>query len=198
MTGRHRNGLAASGGQPIAASGGQPIAASGGQPIAAGQAGQSGLGGQAARSATAWFAAKRPSSGAAMSAEELAVGWRSAPNAATGGGSPVSDHAGLTNSGLPRRVPKANGSPGSNMPGSAVPFAPADTPAPVLAAPLDGTASQGVPYQEAAHQEQQASRRRSPEAVRSRLSGFQLGGRDAVQAGYPTGRAPLAGEENSR
>jgi hypothetical protein len=133
-----------------------------------------------------------------MSAEELAVGWRSAPNAATGGGSPASDHAGLTNSGLPRRVPKANGSPGSNMPGSAVPFAPADTPAPVLAAPLDGTASQGVPYQEAAHQEQQASRRRSPEAVRSRLSGFQLGGRDAVQAGYPTGPAPLAGEENSR
>ncbi|MGH3211757.1 MAG: sensor histidine kinase [Trebonia sp.] len=179
MSGRHRNGLAASGGQPLAA----------------------GQGGQAARSATAWFAAKRPSSGAAASAEELAVGWRSASNDVTDGGNPVFDHAGLTTSGLPRRVPRtarANGATGSNTPGSAVPFAPPETVAPVLAAPLDGMASQGVPYQEAAHQEQVASRRRSPEAVRSRLSGFQLGGRDAVEAGYPTGRAPLAGEENSR
>jgi signal transduction histidine kinase len=176
MSGRHRNGLAASGGQPLAA----------------GQAGQ------ASRSSTAWFAAKRPTSGTAISGEELAVGWRSTATGATGGGSPVPDHGGLTTSGLPRRVPRTNGSPGSNTPGSAVPFAPPDTPAPVLAAPLDGTASQGVPYQEAAHQEQVPPRRRSPEAVRSRLSGFQLGGRDAVQAGHPMGRAPLAGEENSR
>jgi hypothetical protein len=182
LTGRHRNGLAASGGQPLAA----------------GQARQAGQGGQAARSATAWFAAKRPSSGAAISGEELAVGWRSAATGGNGGpgGGAVPDHAGLTTSGLPRRVPRTGGGlSGSDTPASAVPFA---AHGPVLAAPLDGTAPQGVPYQEAGRQEQVPSRRRSPEAVRSRLSGFQLGGRDAVQAGYPTGRAPLAGEENSR
>ena len=178
MSGRHRTGLTSS-------SGGQPLAAAA-------------QGGQAARSATAWFAAKRPSSGAAISGEELAVGWRSTTTGGNGGpgGGAVPDHAGLTTSGLPRRVPRTSGGlSGSDTPASAVPFA---AHGPVLAAPLDGTASQGVPYQEAAHQEQVPSRRRSPEAVRSRLSGFQLGGRDAVQAGYPTGRAPLAGEENSR
>jgi hypothetical protein len=183
MSGRHRTGLTSS---------------SGGQPLAAPQGGQGGQGGQAARSATAWFAAKRPSSGAAISGEELAVGWRSATSGGNGGpgGGAVPDHAGLTTSGLPRRVPRTSGGlSGSDTPASAVPFA---AHGPVLAAPLDGTASQGVPYQEAAHQEQVPSRRRSPEAVRSRLSGFQLGGRDAVQAGYPTGRAPLAGEESSR
>jgi hypothetical protein len=178
MSGRHRTGLSASGGQPLAAGQGQ---------------GRQGQGGQAARSATAWFAAKRPSSGAAISGEQLAVGWRSTATGATGGAVP--DHAGLTTSGLPRRVPRTSGGlSGSDTPASAVPFA---AQGPVLAAPLDGTAPQGVPYQEAAHQEQ-PPRRRSPEAVRSRLSGFQLGGRDAVQAGNPMGRAPLAGEENSR
>jgi signal transduction histidine kinase len=198
MSGRHRTGLTSSGGQPLAA--GQ-----GGQGGQGGQIGQGGQAGQAARSATAWFAAKRPSSGTAISGEELAVGWRSAATGGNGapgggngapGGGAVSDHAGLTNSGLPRRVPRtSSGSSGSDTPASAVPFA---AHGPVLAAPLDGSAPQGVPYQEAAHQEQVPSRRRSPEAVRSRLSGFQLGGRDAVQAGNPMGRAPLAGEENSR
>jgi len=180
MSGRHRTGLGSSGGQPLAA----------------GQGGQGAPGGQPARSATAWFAAKRPSSGAAISGEELAVGWRSAATGGNGspGGGAVPEHAGLTTSGLPRRVPRTSGgSAGSDTPASAVPFA---AQSPVLAAPLDGTAPQGVPYQEAAHQEQVPSRRRSPEAVRSRLSGFQLGGRDAVQADYQ--RAPLAGEENSR
>jgi signal transduction histidine kinase len=195
MSGRHRTGLTSSGGQPLAA----------GQGGQGGQIGQGGQAGQAARSATAWFAAKRPSSGTAISGEELAVGWRSAATGGNGapgggngapGGGAVSDHAGLTNSGLPRRVPRtSSGSSGSDTPASAVPFA---AHGPVLAAPLDGSAPQGVPYQEAAHQEQVPSRRRSPEAVRSRLSGFQLGGRDAVQAGNPMGRAPLAGEENSR
>jgi hypothetical protein len=183
MSGRHRTGLTSS---------------SGGQPLAAAQGGQGALGGQAARSATAWFAAKRPSSGPAISGQELAVGWRSTTTGGNGGpgGGAVPDHAGLTASGLPRRVPRTSGGlSGSDTPASAVPFA---AHGPVLAAPLDGTAPQGVPYQEATHQEQVPSRRRSPEAVRSRLSGFQLGGRDAVQAGNPMGRAPLAGEENSR
>jgi hypothetical protein len=188
MSGRHRTGLSSSGGQPLAT----------GQPPQPPQPAQGGQRGQAGQSATAWFAAKRPSSGAAISGEELAVGWRSAAAAGNGGpgGGAVADHAGLTTSGLPRRVARTSGgSAGSDTPASAVPFA---AHGPVLAAPLDGTAPQGVPYQEAAQQGQVPSRRRSPEAVRSRVSGFQLGGRDAVQAGHPMGRAPLAGEENSR
>jgi signal transduction histidine kinase len=191
MSGRHRTGLTSSGEQQLAA--GPP--GQGGPP---GQREQREQRGQAGRSGTAWFAAKRPSTGAAISGEELAVGWRSAAAAGNGGlgGGAVPEHTGLTTSGLPRRVPRTSGgSAGSDTPASAVPFA---AHGPVLAAPLDGTGPQGVPYQEAAQQEQVPSRRRSPEAVRSRLSGFQLGGRDAVEAGHPMGRAPLAGEENSR
>ena len=191
MSGRHRTGLTSSGEQQLAA----------GPPALPGQGGQREQReqrGQAGRSGTAWFAAKRPSTGAAISGEELAVGWRSAAAADNGGlgGGTVPEHTGLTTSGLPRRVPRTSGgSAGSDTPASAVPFA---AHGPVLAAPLDGTTPQGVPYQEAGQQEQVPSRRRSPEAVRSRLSGFQLGGRDAVEAGHPMGRAPLAGEENSR
>ena len=187
MTGRHRTGLAAGGEQPLTDE----------QPLTGRQ------GGQRARSAaaTAWFAAKRPSSGTAVSEEDLAVGWRSTASSGNSDDGAASGHAGLTSSGLPRRVPRTSGRPGSDTPGSAVPFAmPFAGPgaeAPVLAAPLDGMASQGVTYQEATHQEPVPARKRTPEAARSRLSGFQLGSRDAVQAG-PTGRAPLAGEENSR
>jgi signal transduction histidine kinase len=175
-TGRHRTGLAASGDQLA-------VTGSGGQPVPAG------------RSATAWFAAKRPSSGAAVSEDELAVGWRPADSAAPGA---ASEQGGLTSSGLPRRVPRTSAHPGSDGADAAVPFAGPGDRSPVLAAPLDGMAPQGVTYQEAAHQEQVPSRRRSAEAARSRLSGFQLGNRDAVQAGQPTGQAPLAREENSR
>jgi signal transduction histidine kinase len=182
MTGRHRTGLAASGEQLLPSGPAGP----GGRPGHTGQEGRS----------TAWFTAKRPSAGAATSAAELAVGWQPAGNGATGGGSADPDQAGLTASGLPRRVPRTSSYPGGGLPGSG-PFAAPGAGAPVLAAPLDGMAPQGVPYQEAVHQEQVPSRRRSPEALRSRLSGFQLGSRDAVQAGS-TGRAPLAGEENSR
>jgi hypothetical protein len=156
----------------------------------------------AGRSGTAWFAAKRPSSGA-EAAEELAVGWGAAGDV-TADSSALGGHGEMTTAGLPRRVPRTSAHPGSDGPDAAVPFAPPDmapagTAAPVLAAPLDGTAPQGVPYQETVQQERvPSSRRRSPEEARSRLSGFQLGGRDAVQAGHPTGRGPLAGEENSR
>jgi signal transduction histidine kinase len=41
-------------------------------------------------------------------------------------------------------------------------------------------------------------RRRSPEAVRDRLTGFQLGSRDATQPGTEPRQAPPAGEENGR
>jgi hypothetical protein len=182
VTGRHRSGLATSGDQPLMA----------------GQAG-----GQAGRSTTAWFAAKRPSNGAAMPAEELAAGWQPATNGiATAGGSAAQGPAEQTASGLPRRVPRTSAYPGLDTPGSgmaaAVTAAAADTGVPVLGAPPGGNASPGAPYQEAPQQGHPASRRRSPDAARSRLSGFQLGSRDAVQAGHGTGWTPSAGEENNR
>jgi signal transduction histidine kinase len=214
MTGRHRTGLAAGGEQPVTDE--QPLPVRPGRPdeqplpVRPGRTDEQPLsvrpvrpGGQRARSAaaTAWFAAKRPSSGTTVSEEDLAVGWRSTASSGNADDGAAAGHAELTSSGLPRRVPRTSGRPGSDTPGSAVPFAmPFTGPgaeAPVLAAPLDGMASQGVTYQEATHQEPVPARRRTPEAARSRLSGFQLGSRDAVQAG-PTGRAPLAGEENSR
>ena len=74
------------------------------------------------------------------------------------------------------------------------------TPLPVLGASADGMAApqRADPYREPAYQEQALTRRRSPEAARSRLSGFQLGSREAVQAGPRAGQASHAGEENSR
>jgi hypothetical protein len=180
VTGRHRSGLVTSGDQPLMA----------------GQAG-----GQAGRSATAWFAAKRPSNGAAMPAEELAAGWQPATNGiATADGSATQEPAERTASGLPRRVPRTSAYPGGDTPGSGMAAAAtaADTGVPVLSAPPGGNAPQGAPHQEAPQPGQPASRRRSPDAARSRLSGFQLGSRDAVQAGHGTGWTPFAGEENSR
>ncbi len=182
MAGRHRGALSTGGDQPLAAK----------------------RGGQAGRSTTAWFAAKRPSNGAAMSSEDLAVGWQPKTNGgAMGGGPAAPEYGGQTTAGLPKRVPRTKAYPGSDTPGSGMaaavpgtgPAAPVGAGAggPVLAAPLDGTAQQGVTYQE-----QLPSRRRSPEAVRSRLTGFQLGSREASQTGHTTGSGPHAGEENSR
>jgi signal transduction histidine kinase len=185
VSGRHRTSLSTG----LGTSGEQPLAVTG-------QRGRAAPAGQAGRS-TVWFAAKRPSSGDAASGEELAGGWRSSANGAPNGNDGAYGQAGLTSSGLPRRVPRT-GTPGGDMPGSVEPFAAPRTGAPVLAAPLDGMPSRSVPYREDVQQEQVASGRRSAEAMRSRLTGFQLGSRDAAQAAPPTGRAPLAGEENSR
>jgi signal transduction histidine kinase len=136
VTGRHRGGLAVSGDQPVTA----------------------GQGRQAARSTT-WFAAKRPSSGAAVPAEELATGWQTAASwqattgrGATAGGGVLYEQAGRTNSGLPRRVPRTSARPGWSTPGSGVPgTAPAadaaDAGVPLLGAPSGGTAPQGLQYQ---------------------------------------------------
>jgi signal transduction histidine kinase len=177
VTGRHRSGLATNGDQPLMT----------------GQAG-----GQARRSTSAWFAAKRPSNAAAAPTEELAAGWQPATNGtATAGASAAQEPAERTASGLPRRVPRTSTYPGLDTPGSGMAAA-ADTEVPVLSAPRGGNAPPGAPYQEAPHQGHPASRRRSPDAVRSRLSGFQLGSRDAVQAGHGTGWTPFAEEENSR
>jgi hypothetical protein len=112
--------------------------------------------------------------------------------------------AGQTTAGLPRRMPRTNAHPGSGMPEFGLPADLGGTPLPVLGAPAGGmTAPQSDTYREPAHrdptyQEQALARRRSPEAARSRLSGFQLGSREAVQAGPRVGQASHAGEENSR
>ena len=120
----------------------------------------------------------------------------------------VSD-GGQTTAGLPRRVPRTSAYPGSGAPDFGLGTDLDGIPAPALGAPANGMAApQGGPYREPAYREpayrepaypeQTLSRRRSPEAARSRLSGFQLGSREAVQAGLRVGRAPHAGEENSR
>jgi len=190
MSGRHRGGLAVSGEQPAAVAQARPGTRS-----------------------TVWFTAKRPSSGAAVPAEQTAAswqaaaawqtaGWQTAPGGAAAESGAGSEPGGMTNSGLPRRVPRTSVYPGSDTPGSGLPSvapaATADLGAPVLGAPPGGTGPQGRRPEEAPYQEQAPSRRRSPEAARSRLSGFQLGNRDAVQAGHATGWTPFAGEENSR
>ena len=183
-------------------------------------------GDHAARPATAWFAAKRPSGDvAARSGEELAAGWRSttggwpaapgramAAQAANHDTGPAGRYATdeltaireQTTAGLPRRVPRTSAHPAAGAPDYGLAAELDGIPAPVLGAPANGmTAPQGGPYREPpyrdlAYQEQTPTRRRSPEAARSRLSGFQLGSREAVQAGPRAGQAPRAGEENSR
>ena len=158
---------------------------------------------QPAGSATAWFTAKRPSAGAARSQEDLAAEWQSADNVHGGGANRVPGQGEWTATGLPRRVPGTAARPGTDTPGSglAAAVAGAGTPAggmPVLGAPAfrDAPVAQTL-HENIPHQEQESSRR-SPEAARSRLSGFQLGNRDAVQAGRGPGGTPHAGEENSR
>jgi hypothetical protein len=176
----------------------------------------------AARPATAWFAAKRPSSGAAArSTEEVAAGWRSTTNgwptaAGQGPARPaagryqtdemavIPEQAGQTTAGLPRRVPRTSAYPGSGLPDFGPPVDLDGTPVPALGAPAgempaahDGPYREPA-YREPAYQEQSQSRRRSPEAARTRLSGFQLGSREAVQAGSRASHAPHAGEENDR
>jgi anti-sigma regulatory factor (Ser/Thr protein kinase) len=215
--GRHRSGL-------LATSGEQPLVA---EPTA-----------QSARLPKAWFAAKRPSAGAASPQEESAARWQSttqgwAPagradlNRASlsqsnpgqsnpGQSNPgradlnradlsqaggLAGQAGQTQSGLPKRVPRTSGYPGAGTPAFGLPAVPSVNPAdavPVLGAPPDGMAPQGVARQDAQYREQVPARRRSPEAVRNRLTGFQLGSRDAVQADQATVTRPLAGEEKSR
>ncbi len=112
MTGRHRSALATSGDEPVAAGRGE----------------QAGVAGQAGRPAKAWFAAKRPSSGAATAATELTADWQSAADggASTSGGftdigPAVRQHTEQTGSGLPRRVPRTKAYPGGDTPGSGMP-----------------------------------------------------------------------------
>jgi signal transduction histidine kinase len=191
------------------------LATSGDQPIVGG-------GGAAPRSV--WFAAKTPSgrpaagSGSAAAAAPAAaaspaafsgpapagrgwgpsgVDWSASGSAGPGlrpadqggwpgGGPPAGASATRqTQAGLPQRVPRSGA--GFDGPPSGYDSARSDE-APVLGAPPGpGTGSP-----------QQTSRRRSPEAARNRLAGFQLGNRDATQAGSAPGWTPYAGEETSR
>jgi signal transduction histidine kinase len=112
----------------------------------------------------------------------------------------MAEQAERTQSGLPKRVPKTSAYPGAGTPAFGLPTVPVsrDVGAPVLGAPPGGFAPPGVSRQGAQSQQQAPVRRRSPEAVRNRLTGFQLGSRDAVQADQATVSRPLAGEENNR
>ena len=90
-----------------------------------------------------------------------------------------------TRAGLPKRVPQAtSGSTGQPTPAG---YGASPEEAPVLGAP-PGNGGQGPrsPFATTGAQRQvapQAPRRRSPEAARNRLAGFQLGSRDAAQSG---------------
>jgi signal transduction histidine kinase len=147
------------------------------------------------------------------------AGWEASPAFGTAPRSAdIGEPDRQTNTGLPRRVPRTSAFPGSDTPGSGMPgMVPAaagtDMGASVLGAPPGGTGPQGLPRREprsaesrhletrspeAPRQDLGPSRRRSPDAARSRLSGFQLGSRDAVETGQTTSWKPFGGEENSR
>jgi signal transduction histidine kinase len=91
-------------------------------------------------------------------------------------------------SGLPVRVPRAGARPGNDMPASGLAgdgtqardFPHERTDAPLLGTPPAGPA------------------RRTPDAVRSRLTGFQLGSRDAEDTGRSSGWTSQQGEETGR
>jgi signal transduction histidine kinase len=112
----------------------------------------------------------------------------------------MAEQAERTQSGLPKRVPKTSAYPGAGTPAFGMPTAPVsrDVGVPVLGAPPSGFGPPGGARQGAQSQQQAPARRRSPEAVRNRLTGFQLGSRDAVEADQATVSRPLAGEENNR
>jgi len=108
-----------------------------------------------------------------------------------------------TRAGLPMRVPQATtGSAGQPAPsGQPQPAGYGASPndAPVLGAP-PGSGGQGPrsAFATTGGQRQvapQAPRRRSPEAARNRLAGFQLGNRDAAQTGDGSWAAFSRGEE---
>jgi hypothetical protein len=136
------------------------------------------------------------------------AGMRSAdPGGWPGGGSPTGPPATRqTQAGLPQRVPRST--EGLDGPPSGYDASRPDE-APVLGAPAGpGTGAQGgwgagaprpgtQPSQRQGT-DQQTARRRSPEAARNRLAGFQLGNRDATQAGSAPGWTPYEGEETSR
>ena len=124
-----------------------------------------------------------------------------------GGGAPAEPPVTRqTQAGLPQRVPRSN--EGLDGPPSGYDASRPDE-APVLGAPPEpGTRAQGgwragapragTEPSQGQGIDQQTPRRRSPEAARNRLAGFQLGNRDATQTGSAPGWTPYEGEETSR
>jgi hypothetical protein len=172
-----------------------PLSTNGGQPPAARQAARPG------RRTMLWFTAKHPSgrgpedepviSGASATAGrsaaelEAAGQWtgynagQPASQAASPPGLPA--RAGLTAGGLPRRTPGSNAYPGS---GTAEPGWAADTrgqTADTRGSAADTRGPAGGVRADGAGGLQLPPRRPSAEAVRSLLSGYQLGTRDALR-----------------
>jgi signal transduction histidine kinase len=209
---RHRNGLlTTSGGQPVLGAnagrpGGNPdrdgVAAvlrrTGPIPASPGPAGPGpGVPVSGGQQATAWFRAKKPSGGRPAPAPAPGPGWGGAGWDAAGWGEgtpgPGMPHGqqetrAQTSAGLPQRVPRAGARPGNGMPPSE-PRGGAWEPG---AAPGTGSRTAGAPILSAPPAEQA---RRAPEAARSRMSGFQLGGRDGTHAGRDR---PADGTQASR
>ncbi len=170
------------------------------------------------RSTAAWFAAKRPAAGRPPVSPPVGTLLPGPLGPTTGGlprrppERPRPDPSGLprraaelsgsasgpTTGGLPRRVPGAR-HPGADTPGWGQPAVPNDA---TIADPvadtvpdhgvLAGAAPLGAPVPD------RAPPRRTPEAARNRLAGFQLGNRDGVQAVRRAGGPPPAEEENGR
>jgi hypothetical protein len=157
-------------------------------------------------SAPAWSAAARWPSSADPSWGPAGVDWAaaSAPDAGPhsaglaaawpDGGQVTGPTQGRqTRAGLPQRVPRASAAFDGPPPGYD---------APVPGALVSDVPALGAPPGAAAGAQQQVTRqtprRRSPEEARNLLAGFQLGSRDATQAGNSPGWTPYAGEETSR
>jgi signal transduction histidine kinase len=126
------------------------------------------------------------------------AGARSADQNTWPGGRPPAEQppSRQTQAGLPLRVPR------TNMPIDGPPSG-YDAPHPDEAAVLGAPPGPGGAWPHAqgnghGGQQQTPLRRRSPEAARSRLAGFQLGSREATQAGGDQGWTPYSGEETSR
>jgi signal transduction histidine kinase len=219
--GRHRLSLlATSGDQPVvgggSVGGGQLVANDGPAPRSVWFAAKTPSGRAPATPASASPASASPASGPLSSAAQnggrqwpapagrswgpAGVDW-SAANGADGGarsadqngwpgGGPPAEQppSRQTQAGLPLRVPRTS-MPIDGPPSGYDAHHPDE--APVLGAPPVHAPGSGG-------QQQTPLRRRSPEAARSRLAGFQLGSREATQAGGDQGWTPYSGEETSR
>jgi signal transduction histidine kinase len=177
---------------------------------------------QTGRPGTVWFTAKRPSNGEVKSADELAASWQSTSTGARPANSSPADaappfaafarpaaraaasapsEAPATTAGLPRRTPQARPRPGSDAPDNGVAAAaPSASNGNGRSAPLLGASAGGSNgmFNGGTRDQDGLSKRRTADEARSRLSGFQLGNRDASQAPRTTGRSQQVGEENDR
>jgi hypothetical protein len=163
---------------------------------------------QRPRATTAWFAAKAPSGRSAPHQDASPRGtnpYGMSPQIGYGDwGVPAGDgQAGAqapaaaqvqsrqTAAGLPQRVPRAAARDGAPVLSAPVPSrsqgGPASGQQPGPRGAFQPTAFQPAGFPQAGFQPTGLPRRRSPEAARSRLAGFQLGGREAIEDRETTG-----------